>query len=93
VLREMHCSSSPEGISCKSASVQTLDGWYTAGLKNSGIINESNTALSAIVLESRGNPNSPVTLLSPAISKGPVAEHSIRLDRAVLGLLVVAGPP
>ncbi|KAK1089003.1 hypothetical protein LTR48_001020 [Friedmanniomyces endolithicus] len=39
----------PEGISYKSASVQTQGGWYTAGLKNSGIINECNSTLPGVV--------------------------------------------
>ncbi|KAK1030690.1 hypothetical protein LTR33_017057 [Friedmanniomyces endolithicus] len=40
---------SHEGISYESASVQTQGGWYTAGLKNSGIINEHDSTLPGVV--------------------------------------------
>jgi len=51
-------------------------------------MNECYTAPSGSAVDSGGNPasDSAVILLSPAISNGPAAEHSIQVDRAVFGM-------
>ncbi|KAK1050686.1 hypothetical protein LTR74_017001 [Friedmanniomyces endolithicus] len=69
----------------------TQDGWYAAGVRILGVINERNIAPPGRVVESGGNPvpNTLATPRSPAISNGQAAQHSIQLDRAVSGRLVV----